>query len=229
MTLLSTHRQETYARLQEVRATLEVIKRLESTDIQTPDPAEVAILRGLFFVHLYGVLEHCVNSATQAVLQHISQLNVRYSDFIPSMHSIALDGVFTSLGEIKKGRWEKRLELIRTQLSPSACAINPLVFAKDLQNIWYKTLLALFDCLGLSSLPVPDIRLKQYIDEIADKRNAVAHGRESPVQAVAGRRSPDLEIRFQAVVAVVEHIFDCFELYLKHREFIRQDQRSAYP
>ncbi|WP_375771021.1 MAE_28990/MAE_18760 family HEPN-like nuclease [Archangium gephyra] len=227
--MLHSQRAEAYQRLKEVRLTLETIKSLESTDVLVPDPSNVTVLRGLYYVHLYAALEFTVNSATQAVLQQIAALNVRYSDFVPSLYSIALDGAFKSVRDARSEQWKKRLALLATQFSNDTCTVSPVVFSSDLQNIWYKTLVELFDCLGITSLPVPDIRLKQYIDEIVEKRNAVAHGRESPILAAAGRRSPDLEQRYDAVSKTIDYLFDCFEGYLQRRDFVRQDQRAAYP
>lgn len=227
--MLHTQRAEAYQRLQEVRLTLDTIKSLESPNVLIPDPANVTILRGLFFVHLYAAFEFTVNKGTQAVLDQITALNVKYSHFSQNIYAVALDAAFTSTHSTPKSKWTKRLALLSAQFSNDTCAINSAAFSGDLQNVWYKTLVEVFECLGVLSLPVPDIRLKQYIDEIVEKRNSVAHGRESPIQASAGHRSPDLEKRYDAVSKTIDHIFDSFEDYLKHRIFIRQDQRAAYP
>ena len=66
--MFATQRRESSIRMNELRGLLDVIKLQESSDPQIPDPAEVLILRGLFYVHLYAVFEFSVNQAVQRFL-----------------------------------------------------------------------------------------------------------------------------------------------------------------
>jgi hypothetical protein len=219
-------------RLAEVQKVLALIKKLESMAATERDPASAesaAILRGLFFVHLYGVLEHAISLSVQVLLQEMTKAGIPYRRFEHHLHAVVLDDHFRSLADPGlKPRWPKRRELLTKQISSEPCSLNDAVFQDQLQNIWFKTLQTIFEYLCIQRDAVPEERMRGYIDEIVENRNAVAHGRQS-AQGV-GRRitSSDLEERLDAVVRVVNHVLSCFEDYLQNREFIDLQHRAGY-
>ena len=216
-------------RLTEVRQLLETIKALESTDPLKPDSTEVLILRGLFYVHLYATLEHSVNQSVERLLRAVIDLKVQTAHFEPLFLGVALDPEFSSFGDTGKStRWSKRIAFLKKQTSLEETTLNLSIFSMYVQNIWKKDLLQVFECLYINEPIVPDSNLIHYIDEIVNKRNAVAHGRESPVRVGLGTRSSDLLIRLDAISRIITHLIQCFEKHLAHRNFIRIGERAKY-
>lgn len=227
--MLEAYRLDSVRRINEVRATLDVIKHMESQDPLVPDSKEVLILRGLYYVHLYGAFEYSINQGVQAVLGFITSSKVQVNHIEHILNSVVLDSQFNSYKDSGVDvKWEKRISLLSEIQSDGECRINDAVFSYYLQNIWYKSLEQVFKCLCIPDRCVPENRLIGYIDEIVNKRNSVAHGRESAADVGAGTRSPDLQIRFDAIVQVINHIYDCFENYLLGKHFISEIHRISY-
>ncbi len=219
-------------RLAEVQKVLALIKKLESLATTDHDPASAesaAILRGLFFVHLYGALEHAISLSVQVLLQEMTKAAIPYRRFEHNLHAVVLDDHFRSLADSGlKPRWPKRRELLAKQISAEPCSLNDTVFHDQLQNIWFKTLQAIFEYLCIQRDAVPEERMRGYIDEIVENRNAIAHGRQSAHGV--GRRitSSDLDERLDAVIRVIDYVLSCFEEYLQNREFIDAQHRAGY-
>lgn len=219
-------------RLAEVKKVLALIKKLESNAVADRDPISAenaAILRGLFFVQLYGVIEFAISLSVQVLLQEMTKAAVPFRRFEHHIHAVALDDLFRSLSDPGlKLRWPKRKELLAKQISTEPCCLNDTVFHDQLQNIWFETLQSIFEYLCIQRNAVPEERMRGYIDEIVDNRNAVAHGRQS-AQGV-GRRitSSDLEERLDAVARVVDHVLTSFDDYLQNREFVDSQHRAGY-
>lgn len=227
--MFTTERLAITSRMSDVRLLLELIKRLESDNPLVPDTAEVQMLRGLFFVHLYAILEFGFTTLIQSTLRKIHSFDVEHAHLKHVLHTVALDSLFTSYKAIgTKGKWGKRLELLNKMVSNDKTCFNDTVFSQDLQNVWVSEISKVFSCLGLDAPVVPEARLLGYVDEIVDKRNKVAHGRETPADVAAGMRSNDLEIRLQAISQTIYHIADSLEDYISNLLFVMVAHRETY-
>jgi len=211
-------------RFQEVRTLLSYIAAKESTPPMA-DSDEITMLRGLFFVHLYAAFEFSVTDAVQGLLQQISQRRIPYAHLEQLFHAVALDGGFAAIADAGPGKkWKARKNLLRLQRSQDPCQINDTAFHRDLQNVWYETLENLFECFCINPPVLPDPRFQGYIDEVVEKRNAVAHGRESPL--VVGRmRTSGLRTRVDAMSGTAMHVILQFGEHLASRAFVASAHR----
>lgn len=227
--MLTAVKAETTSRLSEVFHLIDVIKRLEATP-PLPDPNEVKVLRGLFWVHLYAALEYAVSNGVQRFLQSVESLNVRPAHFNSGFFSVALEPNFAALRNVGEDkRWIKRLELLNGQASSTPTKINPDIFGLYLQNVWVEKMEVLFLCLEINQPIVPDASYKTYIDELVNQRNGVAHGRMSALAVGSARRSSELLIRYSAISAVCVHFFDCLDQHHISRGVIQPLHRVNYP
>ena len=225
---LHAQRQEALSRLVEARLTLDLIIQSEATPPASDSPAVVA-LRGLFYVHIYACLEFSVNQAVQRVLTLISAYEIEYRHFSPRFQVVSMaDGFMAIRDSGSKKKWKKRIEFVDRSSSEEKCAINTAVFSDDLQNIWVKTILDLFECLGIDADPLPNMEYAGHIDEIVEKRNAVAHGRKSASEVAAGNRSSVLKRKWEIVSETVEHIFNTLTDYIENHQFISAPSRAVY-
>ena len=227
--MLTAVKAEAASRLSEVFQLIEVIKRLETTP-PVPDPNEVKVLRGLFWVHLYAALEYAVSNGVQRLLQAIDTMNAPPAHFKPAFYSVALDPNFSALRNVGEDkRWVKRIELLNAQFSDSSSKINADIFGLYLQNVWVEKIEILFSCLGINQPIVPDPSYKAYIDELVSQRNGVAHGRMSALAVGSSRRSNELFIRYNAISATCTHFFDCLDQHYIDRGVILPLHRATYP
>lgn len=221
----------TDARLTEVKKLLAQIKRLEEAGKQGDSlSAETTIiLKGLFLVHLYGVLEYALSLSVQVLLQEITGTAVPYAHFDQLLFVVALDPEFRSVAD---AGWDtklaKRRQLLEKQISPLHCVLNDTVFHDQLQNVWFKTLSAIFEHLCVPADPVPNIRMRGYIDEIVNYRNEIAHGRSSPSFVGRLKSTAELEERLHAVSEIIDYVMIIFDEYLANREFVAPAFRALY-
>jgi hypothetical protein len=226
--MLTAVRAEVSDRLAEVFQLFEHIRHLESAP-PAPDPPEAKILRGLFHVHLYAALERTVNQGVQRFLQSVTALRVPPQHLQTRFFSVALDPSFSSMrnGSEDK-RWSSRVKLLDLQNSHESQQINADIFGLYLQNVKAEKLEVLFSCLNIGQPIVPTPSFRLYIDELADYRNGVSHGRFSALGIGSSRRSPELLIRFNAISATCIHVLDCFEQHHLSRGLILEAHRPAY-
>jgi hypothetical protein len=218
------------ARFAELHKLLTHIKHLEISAIRDRDSVsgEIAtILRGLFFVQLYGAFEYAVSLSVQVLLQEITRVAVPYCGFERLFHAVALDAQFKSISD-SGSKWPKRKLLLERQSSNDICALNDTIFQDQLQNIWYETLSDLFEYLCIPSKPVPEDRMRGYIDEIVEYRNSIAHGRQSTLEVGRLKTMEDIEKRLDAMTQVTDHIITCFDDLLINRRFVASSHRPTF-
>jgi hypothetical protein len=223
---LSIERARVSDRMKDVRTLLSFIKTQESDAVPPVDSDTVKILRGLFFVHLYGAFEKSVNEAVEQYLQEISTLKLKVSDFACGFLPIALEPRFASLQSTAK--WQSRIDFSNALESEEACVINNAVLASQLQNTWSHTLTAVASYIGVPGVYKPNGRDSHYLDEVVEKRNQVAHGRNPPVLVGSTGRSADLELRFEALNRLLEGFFHMLESHFNDLKFLRQNVRAEY-
>jgi len=110
-----------------------------SKGILPSDPAVadiVGILRGLFFVDLYGAFEYAVEQSVQTFLQHLSAAGIPYREFEQLLFAITLHQEFESAATVAhRKKWSQRRSLLTKQISGDTCQVNDLMFHYYLQSI----------------------------------------------------------------------------------------------
>lgn len=220
-------RANVYARFLEVRTLLSSIKSQESTETPPVDSDDVKIIRGLFYVHLYGAFEKSVNEIVMFALREIDSLAIKNfhaaADFLP----VTLANIFQSLqAPTTDSKWKKRVEFVKAMQSSAACKISDSVFGDQLQNVSPDRLQEIITYLCLPS-PFSDNDLLP-IGEIVEKRNQVAHGRTSPLRVGSSVKSAELESRLTATISIVDRLIECIENGLESLNFISPLYLSEY-
>lgn len=216
------------ARFREVRSLLSYIKAAESDETPPADSEEVKILRGLYFVHLYGAFEKSTNESFQAYLRGLSSLRLSRKHTAVKFWPTAFDSHFKSVQTtFSEKQWKKRRAFIEAIEEDAACEINDGAFADQLQNVWIETIT---DILGYLGLAPPDWQEgdARYLDEIVNKRNQVAHGRTSPLSVGSSGRSSDLQIRFEAVYRIMDALIRRLEDGHQSLPYVRDEFRPQY-
>ncbi|RQO33889.1 hypothetical protein DBR37_12200 [Herminiimonas sp. KBW02] len=216
------------ARFQEVRALLSFIKTQESDTTPPLDSELVKTLRGLFFVHLYGAFEKTISEAIEYFLQEVGTLSICYSHATVKFLPTAMHSNFQSLEAGEGKRWGKRLEFVRQLEANTSCAISNTIFSAQLQNVRPEVLSDIAACLGVQG-PIQSTQANLlYLTEVVEKRNQVAHGRNTPASVGSSGRSNNLEINLNAVILIAHEFFELLEYHFNQLEFIDVANRSNY-
>lgn len=215
-------------RFQQVRDFLSLIKQREEEEKQSTS-SDTKMLRGLFFVHLYSAFEFSINHSTQHTLQLAGQKNVKLSELEPRFYSVSLNHFFQAYRTVKlDNQWKKRIEIFDSLSAEEACQINNTLFSEYLQNIWTNTLVDVCNCLCLPETIHPNGRERHYIDELVDRRNAVAHGRECAHDVGERTNASELETRLNTIKEISDRFIAAQENLISRTEFIRPSLRANY-
>ena len=218
--MLSDVRAASDARLREVRVYVDDLAKQDQgrpVAIRTGFTAA----KGLFFVHLYGALEYTVTQAVQRAIQSINQSSPSFRDLKAAFFSIALDSECKAVAAVGPTKvWPKRWELFERTVSGDAVHISDAVFPADgfnlkivqMESVWRSF------CLPGSVVPKPELRGR--LDELAENRNRIAHGRESATSVGSRYSTDDLRIRLTDIDGYCSYVIQTFDAYLTGRDYI---------
>lgn len=225
----STIKNQNTSRFNEVQVLLNYISSLEPLLPTDPTPAEVKIMRGLFYVHLYAAFEKSMNEVVQKSLLLINAKSVKNNHFILPFNTIAVYDKIQSLKECGyKKVIERSVELFAEVGSKNVRPLNETTFSKRLQNVWIETIEEVMFAFGMQPL-VLSAREKATINEIVDKRNSVAHGGESASYVGERHRTPVLRIKLQIVQELMINVIDRFEEYYEDKKYLKPIMKKHYP
>lgn len=224
----STVKSISRSRFSEARVLLELIESLEPVTPAEATSVQVKILRGLYYVHLYAALEKTVNESVEQTLLLISREGIANGHYKTPFNVISLHNKMQGFKDAGyKSFFKKSIDVFSAVDSEYASNINNTLFSTNLQNVWYKTLDEVLRCFGIPGFQI-DPRYRIIIDDIVDKRNAVAHGRESTIEIGERHRSDVLRKRMQDIIIVSDLFIDCLETYIINKEYIKPAHRRAY-
>ena len=227
--MLEALRASLIERIGESRQVILLIKLLEPQSPLIRDSQEVVILRGIFYVSLYSILEFTIQGVVQEALRLISNKSVPFKCFSGNFYSVALDSEFKSSRDSNEKKLiVKRLELLEKQNSSESRSIDPSVLSMYFQNVDADTLKLIFKCFCIDDDFSSVSRYLLFVSEIKEKRNLISHGRESAYFVGQSTRANDLEIRFEAVQNISNYIVDKFEICLQELNFITPEFREHY-
>lgn len=214
-------------RFSEVLANLAFIESIEPRDA-VEAPVHVKILRGLYYVHLYAALENAVNDTIEQVLLLIKNSSVQNRHYKTEFNAISLHSKMQGFKSASYREYFNRSsEIFRSVDSPDVFDINNTIFSMNLQNVSYDTLELLLRCFGIPALSL-DRRIQFTIIEIVDKRNMVAHGRETPTAVGERYRCDVLRMKTQEVQHAVGAFIDSFEVYVRDCLYVKDQHRQEY-
>lgn len=225
---LTVVRQETNTRLLEAQTFLSLIKAQEP-EPGSPIPLEFNIQKGLFLVMLYGTLEYGLTRAVTETALLINKSQVKYHHIHESLYPLALDPEFQSVTAAGiRRKWPPRILLFQRQFSSELVVINEGMLQHELSNAWAETIKTIFEVFGIVLPCLYDIRVKQYIDEVTEKRNAVSHGRDSAANVGQGYTTDRLQHLHEEIAKQIQHIFSCFETLITTKAFVKSAHQTSY-
>lgn len=202
-------------RLSQVGEVLRLIKHLDiDLDHLLAEPG-VRSLKGLLFVQFYASYEFTVVNSFAATIRQLNILSIPLKHLKLPTLGLALHTTFKSYQDTSERRgWLTKIKLMDLCQSHETSAIPEQLFPRDESQ--FRTPQLDIIC-QLMSLPpgalLPSLRLKGWIEEVVENRNAIAHGRET-AETIGGRfTSHDLEIRLNQLNLLCNHIVATLEVH----------------
>lgn len=221
-------RRKNNSRFNEVQTYLSCITRLEPQDPQGTTSTELKIMRGLFYVHLYAVIERSINEIVETTISIINSNRVQSNHFTLMFNTIAKMDRIQAIRDCGNGKTlGKSTELFEEINSKRIIEINETAFSMKLQNIWAKTIEEVLMSFGIKTLQLM-LSERLAINEIVDNRNKVAHGRETAVTIGERHRADVLRKRLDTSQLLVSKIVDVFEEFYTKKAYLKPVARKNY-
>jgi len=223
-----TVKNNTSSRFNEVQVFLNYITSQEPNAPLVPTPLEVKIMRGLFYVHLYSSLEKSFNELVQHTLALINSKNVKNIHYTLSFNTISVIDKLKSLKDCSHKKFiSKSIDIFEEVGTRNSRNINETMFSTYLQNVWVETILEIQGAFGMPIMSIAP-RTRYTINEIVDKRNAVAHGRDSAAVIGERYRCSDLRIKLDITQDFIIGIIDEFENYYVDKKYLKPVMKKHY-
>jgi hypothetical protein len=221
----SITRSNSRERFNEVYMNLSYIESIEPKDEQPP---HVKIFRGLYYVHLYSALEKVVNETIEQTITIIKNKEIKNKYYKTTFNVISLNAKmqgFKACGY--KDYFLKSSEIFEAIAADDVFEISNTIFTNNLQNVWFKTIQETIRSFGAKPLEV-DPRVSFTVDEVVDRRNAVAHGRETPISVGERFRCNVLRTKTQEIQLVADLFVATFEAYIQDSDFLIEEKKVLY-
>lgn len=192
----------------------------QSTPPPAPSSEAEKSLKGLWLVKLYGSVEKSVNELTDAVLSELNQKKVKNREFLPSIHSIIYYDTLKSFRDSKGTKLiDKYVDLTKSTYSDHIAEISTSILSEHLQNIDFKSISWIINVLGADPIS-PDPAHIHRLNTLKERRNAVAHGRESAAQVGQGYTYDELNNVYRAADAIIESFSNTLYKYCTNQKYI---------
>jgi len=201
---------------------------IESIEPDGEAPSYVKILRGLYYVHLYSALERVVNDTIEQTILLIKSENIKNKHYVMPFNVISLNSKMQGFKQCGyKDYFYKSSEVFEAVDSEDRFEISNTIFSQNLQNVWFKTIEETIKSFGAKSIEV-DTRVRFTVDEIVEKRNAVAHGRETPISVGERYRCSVLRDKTREIQMVADLFVATFERYIQEYDYLREEHKDVY-
>jgi len=199
--------------------TLIYLRGLPKAD-EHPAPLEVRGLRGLWLVNLYGVMEKSVNLISDEIIDCIINDAVASSSLKPSLHGVFHFSKIQALKNCGYGTIiERSMELLRASHSVESVVLSRNPLPDKLQNVDADSIYLLCDLFSLEGHEI-EIGRRGRLNNLKERRNAVAHGRETP-HAVGGRfNSQGLQDLFTLTNEEVFRFMESCKIYCENKSYL---------
>ena len=145
-------RRKNNSRFNEVQVYLNFITSLEPQSPQGTTSNEVKIMRGLFYVHLYAVIEKSVNEMVETTISIINSSRVQSNHFTLEFNTIAKINKIQAIKDCSnKKMLIKSADLFEEINSTRVVEINETSFSMKLQNIWADTIEEILTSFGIKN------------------------------------------------------------------------------
>ncbi|UTS80897.1 MULTISPECIES: MAE_28990/MAE_18760 family HEPN-like nuclease [Phaeobacter] len=211
---------ETRERFGESRILLAELRRGAPPPLQPVTQLQKA-QRGLWLVSLYAAVERSVNASVEAALNEISAEGIKSADTVSSLHSIFHFPKVQSLHSCGRNSiFEKSIALLSASAGDEILRTTDNPLAPSLQNVDSKTMLWVLGLFGASAMSASPAALGR-TNTLRERRNAVAHGRESAANVGERYTITELENMYNAGDEVVTAFSSALKDHCTTKSYLR--------
>jgi hypothetical protein len=179
-------------------------------------------VRAAAYVYVCAAIERVTSDLLVATLAEISAATVEIRKVKLSLVALTQAPLFDSLQDVRGLKmWLKRVEMLDATNDQLSCTFDALCLPLDGRTIRPQHLEVIWTVFGFSTPPVPTSVSRLALNDLADARNSIAHGEDSPSR-VAGQRSvTDMLKLIDRIEDIVIHMWSTISDYLTKKEYLR--------
>lgn len=173
--------EEIRARLAESSLFLRHLRAMHASELSPSDDLQKS-LKAHWLVSLYASLERGINAVIEAALFEITSAAPASDACLPPLHSLIHFPMIQALRDCSNNRiFDRSVALFDASQSGAAVKFSDNPLAERLQNVDGKTFGWLLGLFGAEQYEIEASHLGR-LNNLRERRNAVAHGRESAVE-----------------------------------------------
>lgn len=179
-------------------------------------------IRAAAYVYLAAALERFLTDILAATLAEVTGTSVELKKLRLSLFALIQAAHFDSLQDIRGLKmWLKRSQVFTVTDAPALCVFDHSRLPLDGRTVRPEHLEVVWAVLGFSGFPIPDPVTRLALNELADARNSLAHGEETPAR-VGGQKSVTEMLRLiDRIEAIVIHVWAAAITYVSNKEYLR--------
>lgn len=190
--------EEIRTRLAESAGFLAHLRTREPRDFAPVEDLQKA-LRAHWLVSIYAAFERGVNAVVEASLAYIAGVAPQNDNCVPALHSLIHHAKIKSIRDCSNGRvFDVSVELFASALGAGEVDFPENPLSERLQNVDAGTIVWVMSLFGAAATTIPQSNIGR-LSNLRERRNAIAHGRESAV-TIGQRYTIDELARLYGVV-----------------------------
>ena len=209
-------------RLLEAKALIDITK---DTALNLKSTYNETILLGCAYVLLYGALEFTITQCVYRTIEILNNQSLKLYEVNPALWGLIYNGDCMRMemaGENKK--WENRYKLFHQMTKTETVGrIEDALFPSSNGNIKERQLMRVWQTFGLKSPmiePGQEI-INSRLNELAEGRMGVAHGREKASYRGGQKSVEELTNLYNAISRYCSYIISCFVQYIQNKEYLQ--------
>lgn len=180
-----------------------------------------ARMRGTSYVWMAAIIERFTTAWLRALIEELNKASIATSALRPQLWSMLASPMLDSLQDLRGlNMWSRRAEMFAGVLGPATAAFDDNFLPLDGRTIRPTHIDSVFAVLGITHNASLAPILRTALTEIADLRNAVAHGNSSPTLVGRLKTANDVLRRIGHVDQICEHLALVGQEYLDRKAYL---------
>lgn len=215
MAMLEPVAQEIGQRTRLARELVRLVRKREA-DTSVRD-ATCAEMKGLLFVQLYGIHEHVVRSVVSCLVEAVAASGLGIARLRRELVALAVEKEFDAIRQSSSESekvWTRAVGLFRKVECNEVAQVRPDAAPHDGSHFRASQLEFIWEMFGMPGCALVEAKSRGYLDEIVEKRNQIAHGREAAADVGARFTCDEMEKRVGVVEQNSLHLVGCVRAFL---------------
>lgn len=191
-------------------------------DRRLPISKIAALVRSSVYIWLSAALEIYVQEINTALLMEIEKRRIKIRNSNPVLLAISEYASFDALKDLRGLKmWAKRSEITVRGQSSDLLVFQEKITPVDGKTLRFEHMETIWRIFGFDGDCIPSHLHRMAMEDVAEKRNDLAHGRENPVSAGISMNTVDLNNLVKRYEEIGGHLLGACSTFLENKRHLR--------